>query len=196
VSTLFSLAGHIAGAWATATELAPLLLVPALVWGIRTAIELLDRLACLAQLTYRAGRAVGAVWFRHGLPLLLAAADLISALLAEINWAEVRSIVREGLALVAAAVITSVIEGHRLLIKVSAAIGRRYSQLLVRERSATNANAAVITAEATVPAPPVVHPLLELADELLALPHRELQALAGSRRKAPKRELVRLALAC
>lgn len=187
MSTLFSLAGHIAGAWATATELAPLLLVPAIVWGIRSAIELLDRLARLAQLTYRAGRAAGAVWFRHSLPLLLAAADLISALLAEIDWAEVRSIVRQGLALLAAAVITAAIEGRRLLIAVSAAIGRRYAALVVRQPAAAPG--------ALHPAAPAVHPLQALADELLALPHRELQAVTGCRRKAPKSELVRLALA-
>jgi len=46
------------------------------------------------------------------------------------------------------------------------------------------------------PAPPLEHPLIELADTLQALPQRELMALVGTRRRLPKRQLAALLVAC
>lgn len=191
---MFTTIHTITGAWATATELAPLLLVPAAVWGLRTTLELLDRLAVAVRCTYAAGRACGRVWFRHGLPLLLAAADAISAVLAEIDWAEVIAIVRQGLVLVLAAVIITGITGHRLLLTASAALGRRYAGL----PAPTAAPAAVAPVPVAAPAAervvaavtPLQHPLAALADELMLCTRRELNALTGSRRRCSKAELV------
>lgn len=52
--------------------------------------------------------------------------------------------------------------------------------------------------EAVLPAPaaPMAHPLAELAVELEAMSCRQLQQLTGCRRKAAKRQLIALALAC
>lgn len=47
-----------------------------------------------------------------------------------------------------------------------------------------------------VPAAPMAHPLAELAVELEAMSCRQLQQLTGCRRKAAKRQLIALALAC
>ncbi len=45
-------------------------------------------------------------------------------------------------------------------------------------------------------APPMVHPLQALAAELQALSCRQLMALAGTRRKLPKTQLIALVAAC
>ena len=94
-------------AWATATELLPLFLIPAAVWGLRTALELVDSLAAMARWTYRAGRFMGRLWFAYGQPALLAAADLVSAIAAEIDWQEVKQIVTQGIRILVAAVIAT-----------------------------------------------------------------------------------------
>jgi len=52
-------------------------------------------------------------------------------------------------------------------------------------------------APAPAAAPPLQHPLIVLADALVALPQRELMAMAGTRRRLPKRHLVeQLVAAC
>jgi hypothetical protein len=57
------------------------------------------------------------------------------------------------------------------------------------------APAPVATAPAA--APPQQHPITLLADALVALPQRELMAMAGTRRRLPKRHLVeQLVAAC
>lgn len=131
MTTLFTAAASLQSAWATAVELAPLLLVPAAVWAIRIALEAADALARAAQLTYRAGRAAGRFWYAHGLPALLAAADGISWLIAQIDWQQVAGIVRQGLVLLTAAVITAAITARQLLIAGSAALGRWYAARLL-----------------------------------------------------------------
>lgn len=104
--TILHTAQTITTAWATATELLPLILIPAAVWGLRTAFEIVDRLAAAARFTYRAGRFTGRLWFTYGLPALLAAADLVSAIAAEIDWQEVKQIVTTMARILIAAVIT------------------------------------------------------------------------------------------
>ena len=107
MSTILHTAHAITTAWATATELLPLILIPAAVWGLRTALEVVDHLAAAARFTYRAGRFTGRLWFTYGLPALLAAADLVSAIAAEINWKEVKEIVTSMARILIAAVITA-----------------------------------------------------------------------------------------
>jgi len=183
----------ITGAWATATELAPLLMIPALAWGIRTLLEIVDRLAVAARWTYRAGRLAGRLWFAYGQPALLKAADAISWALAQVDWQEVAAIVRQGLVVIAAAVITASIEAHRLLIAGSAALGRRYAALLVPAEPAA-APAAAIEPAADAPAAPAIEPA-----PIAPLPPVTLADLAAVAAEAleplPVKELRRLARA-
>jgi len=142
----------------------------------------IDRLAAAVRFTYAAGRFCGRCWFRYGQPALLAAADGISWLLAQIDWAEVRGTVADGARVLIAAVITVAITAQPLLVRCSAAIGRRYAALLVRA--------------ADEPAPaPLQHPLVALAAELEQLTCKELRALTGCRRKTSKAQLIAMALA-
>ena len=133
----------------------------------------LDRLASLIRSTYAAGRAVGTLWFRYGQPALLAAADGISWLLAQIDWAEVRAV---GLAAGRAAlalVITVAAALHAGLIAVSAAMGHRYAALL-----APAAPAAL---------PPTVRGLRALARE---------RGIPAKRWKSARKAELQLLLAC
>jgi len=95
----------------------------------------LDRLAAAIRFTYRAGRAVGTVWFRYVVPAVLVLADGISWINAQIDWVEVRDIVIAGLKVVIAAVITAGVTALPLLIKTSAVMGRFYAALVVRTAS-------------------------------------------------------------
>jgi len=149
----------------------------------------LDRLAAAIRFTYRCGHAVGTAWFRWGLPALLAAADAISAVLAEIDWIEVRDTVIAGLKVLIAATITLAITAHQLLIQLSAALGRAYAALTVREAPASK---AVVTAQ---PCAPAVHPLALVAAGLEPLSHRQLQVITGCRRRVAKQQLIAAALA-
>lgn len=191
MSTLFTLAGQIAGAWATATALAPLLAIPAAVWGIRTAFEIADRLAAAARFTYRAGRVCGRVWFTYGLPALLQIADAISWAIAQVDWQEVAAIVRQGLIVIAAAVITAGQLAIPTLERLSAALGRRYAALLVPAEPAAPAPApgpAAVALEVREPEPAArALPAITLAD-LAALAAAALEPL-------PVAELRRLARA-
>jgi hypothetical protein len=148
MSNLFTIAGQIAGAWATAAELLPLLAVPAAVWGIRLALEALDALARAAQLTYAAGRAAGRLWFAHGQPALLAAADGISWLIAEIDWAEAMATAAAAGRAALALAITAAMQAHHLLIAGSARMGRLYAALLVPATTAPAAPAPAPVAPA------------------------------------------------
>jgi hypothetical protein len=144
----------------------------------------LDRLAAAIRFTYRCGHAVGTAWFRWGLPALLAAADAISWINSQIDWAEVRDTVIAGLKVLIAAAITLAITAHQLLIQLSAALGRAYAALTVRQPIVT-----------TAPAAPAVHPLALVAAGLEPLSHRQLQAITGCRRRVAKQQLIAAALA-
>ena len=54
------------------------------------ALMALDRLAAAIRFTYTAGRFTGRMWFTYGVPAVLATADFISWLIAQIDWAEAR----------------------------------------------------------------------------------------------------------
>ncbi|MEY4443738.1 MAG: hypothetical protein RL442_2738 [Pseudomonadota bacterium] len=146
----------------------------------------LDRIAAAIRTVYSAGRCCGRIWFRHGQPALLAAADAVSWLLSQIDWAEVRATVAAGARVLIAAVITLALTAHQLVITTSAAMGRRYAALLTAPAPAAMAPAALA---------PLQHPLATVATELELLTRRELQALTGCRRKLPKAQLVTLAVA-
>jgi hypothetical protein len=81
------------------------------------------------------------------------------------------------------------VEGRRLLITASAALGRRYSAALA------SAPSPVVVVASAPSAPPIAHPLAVVAASLEALTCRELRALTGTRRKLRKAELIALALA-
>lgn len=179
----------ITGAWATATELAPLLMVPALVWGIRTLLEIVDRLAVAARWTYRAGRLAGRLWFAYGQPALLKAADAISWALAQVDWQEVAAIVRQGLVVIAAAATAAAQLAIPTLERLSAAMGRCYAALLVPTTTpAAEAPAApagqvlaAVAAEVITPAAEAITLAAlaaEAAEALAPLPVKELRRRA------------------
>ena len=130
MSTLISVATQLATAWTAATELLPLLAIPAAVWGLRVTFELLDHAAAAARYAYAAGRFCGRAWYVHGVPVVLAAADFISAVNAEIDWHEVRLVARQTLVTVAAMCVAAAITAHSLLIRFSAALGRWCAHLI------------------------------------------------------------------
>ena len=120
MSTLFTLASSVAGAWGTAVELLPLLAIHAAVRGLRVTFELLDHAAAAARYVYAAGRFCGRLWYRYAQPAFLAAADFISAVLAEIDWQKVASTINHGLRFVVAMCIASAAYLHEAVICISA----------------------------------------------------------------------------
>lgn len=134
-SSMFTTITTITGAWATATELAPLLLVPAAIWGVRTAFELLDHIAAAARFTYATGRAAGRLWFTYGQPAFLAAADAVSWVIAQIDWAEVAQVLRHGTAAVIAACAVLTASVHTLLVGGSENLGKAYAALIAAPAS-------------------------------------------------------------
>jgi hypothetical protein len=204
MSTLLHAAALIEGAAATITT------IWAALGEIVTAGALLlalDRLAAAIRTTYAAGRWCGGIWFRYGQPALLAAADGISWLLSQIDWAEVRATVAAGARVLIAAVVTLALTAHQLVIATSAAMGKRYAALLSADANAPITPATVQTHQALVvlaeapaaPIPaataPLQHPLTAVAAELEHLTHRQLQALTGCRRKSSKAQLITMAVA-
>lgn len=107
-----------------------------------------------------------------------------------IDWAEVGAIVLEGLQVL---IVLTLLAGRATrrawdaLVPTSEALGRSYSRWLV---PATEA------AQAAAPAAPAIHPLAVLATELEQLTRTELQALACTRRRLAKAQLISLTLAC
>lgn len=105
----------------------------------------------------------------------------------QIDWTEVGAIVLHGLQVLVVLTLLAGRGARRLwdqLPAFSERMGKAYSRLVVR------------TAEQVATAPqPVVSPLVTMAQELEQLTVRELMAIAGTRRKLAKRELVAMALA-
>ena len=95
------------------------------------ALMALDRLAAAIRFTYTAGRFTGRLWYTYGVPAVLAAADFISWLNSQIDWADVRSGVIEGLRIFIALAITVCIQSYVLLLNTSERLGRWYSALIV-----------------------------------------------------------------
>jgi len=112
-----------------------------------------------------------------------AAGTVARYLIHEIDWQEVAALVLDCLTALA---ILSLLAGRACrrawdaLPGLSEALGRWYARLLV--------------AAAPV-APPAVHPLVTLADELEQLTCRELRGLVSTRRRMAKRELIELVMA-
>ena len=104
---------------------------------------------------------------------------------AHIDWREVGAVVLHGLQVLIVFVLLAGRLTRRLwdhLPTVSEGLGCWYASLLTQS-------------QAWPAAPAVVHPLAELAMQLEQLTSRELRALAGVRRKLPKRQLVALLVA-
>jgi hypothetical protein len=102
-----------------------------------------------------------------------------------IDWAEVAAIVLHGLQVLIVLALLAGRGARRLwdgLPGFSERIGKAYAALLVG-------------AVETVQIAAAIHPLATLAAELEQLTRAELQAMAGTRRKLSKRQLVALMLA-
>ena len=108
-----------------------------------------------------------------------------------IDWAEVAQIVIEGLQVLIVLTLLAGRYSRRAwdqLPVLSERLGRWYAALLVPA-------AAPTTTPVAAPMAPIEHPLAVLATELEQLSRRELQALAGCRRKVAKGQLIAMALA-
>lgn len=121
--------------------------------------HLADALAHAAQLAYRTGRAYGRVWFSYGLPALLAAADGASWLLAQIDWAEVAATVRAGLAVLVAATVTGAQLAIPALCAASERLGKAYAAVVVGGTAtpapAIEAAPVAVTTTTAAPAAPI-----------------------------------------
>lgn len=147
----------------------------------------LDRLAVAIRFTYRAGFLVGTIWHRYGVPATIKTADAVSWLIAQVDWAEVRSNVAEMLRILLALTITAAIWSRQALIAMSAALGRRYAALIAQPQRSTDQHPI---------AAPVVHPLALMAEELGSLSCKQLRSEFGLRLKTSKVKLIGAALAC
>jgi hypothetical protein len=112
--------------------------------------------------------------------------NFLITLNAQINWTEVRDIVREGLTIVVAAVITIGIMAIPTLVKYSEALGQRYAALLVKEPVTPAIEAAPVAPVAVAPAP-----VTTTVNQLRALARKELGSgtkIAGRRIAQAKRQ--------
>lgn len=139
----------------------------------------LDRLAAAIRFTYKAGVFAGRILW----PVVHAAVAGLRWLERNIDWAEVFATVLAGLKVVIAGLIAAAINGHQLLIRASATLGRVYASLVVREAAATPA------------IPPALHPLAAIAAELETMPAKQLRSALRIRRRYGKAQLVEMALA-
>ena len=135
----------------------------------------LDKLATAIRWTYAAGKFTGRLWFTYGLPALLFIADGISAINAQIDWAEAAATVRDSFAVIAAAVITA--------------------SAYIREWH-TNWVGSVEWTAPKAPATPAINPLLEIAFDLEELSCKQIRSQFGLKQKTSKTKLIGAALAC
>jgi hypothetical protein len=181
---LEALALTAARVWAAAGEL---LTAGAILWA-------LDALARSIRLTYSMGRATGRLLW----PVLHGLARGGRWFFRTVDWPTVAAVVVDCLKALAVLCWLVAVEGRRLLITASAALGRRYSAALASAPSpvvVTDRPPVVVTASPVVVVAPSPHPLAVVAASLEALTCKELRALTGTRRKLPKASLVALALA-
>jgi hypothetical protein len=173
--------------WAAAGEL---LTAGAILWA-------LDSLARSIRLAYSMGRTTGRLLW----PALHGLAAGGRWFFRTVEWPTVAAVVIDCLKALAVLCWLVAVEGRRLLITASAALGRRYSAALASAPSLVVADPLPVVASPVAIASPVVvvapspHPLAVVAASLEALTCKELRALTGTRRKARKAELVALALA-
>lgn len=135
----------------------------------------LDKLATAIRWTYAAGKFTGHLWFTYGLPALLFIADGISAISAQIDWAETAATVRNSFAVIAATVITA--------------------SVYVREWH-TNWVGSVEWTEPKAPATPAINPLLQIALDLEELSCKQIRSQFGLKQKTNKSKLIAIAMAC
>ena len=133
-------------------------------------LMVLDKVAVAVRFTYRAGRFVGRLWFTYGVPAVLATADAISWLNAQIDWAFVAGTVVDCFKVIAAALFTVV----TLLWDAR----RRY-----------------LAANTAAPVAPAINPLATIADNLHTLTRKELMAIVGTKRRLSKQQLITLLVA-
>jgi hypothetical protein len=133
----------------------------------------LDRIAAAIRTTYQAGALIGRV--------LWPAIHWSAAVLRIIDWRLVGAVMLDTAKALAVLAWVATVQGHRLLMATSEALGRCYAALL---------------AVPVAPVKPVAHPLVALALGLEALSCRELRALIGTRRRCSKAQLIAMALAC
>jgi hypothetical protein len=155
--------------WAAAGEL---ITAGAILWA-------LDALARAIRAAYGLGRATGRILW----PVIHAVTAAARWAHARIDWREVALIVAHGLKVLAVFAYVAAVEGRRLLIAGSAALGRWYAG-----RLAPVAPVVIV--------PPAVHPMALIAGEMQDLTCRQLQAITGCRRKVRKAHLIALAVAC
>ena len=175
---LEALALTVARLWAVAGEL---LTAGAILWA-------LDALARSIRLVYSMGRTTGRLLW----PALHALAAGGRWFFRTVDWPTVAAVVIDCLKALAVLCWLVAVEGRRLLIAASAALGRRYAAALAPSAPSP---AMVAPAPSAPSAPPIAHPLAVMAASLEALTCRELRALTGTRRKLSKASLVALALA-
>lgn len=111
----------------------------------------------------------------------------------QIDWAEVRAIVLQGLQVTIVLLLLAGRWARRAwdaLPALSEQLGRRYARLLLGKPVAIAVTPAVLVPAASAP---IV--TRRTAAELALLSNRELRELVGVRRKLAKRQLIELALA-
>lgn len=152
--------------------------ITSLVTGVELVTELLsaavllmalDKLAVAIRWTYKAGRFTGRLWFSYGVPTVLAVADGISWLNAQIDWQTAASVFVDCLKVIAAAFITAVTltcDAHKRWI------------------------GSIDWSMPSAPVAPAISPLFEMAADLELLTSKQLKTITGSRRRVAKRELV------
>lgn len=134
----------------------------------------LDKLATAIRWTYAAGKFTGRLWFTYGLPALLFIADGISAINAQIDWAEAAATVRDSFAVIAAAVITA--------------------SAYIREWH-TNWVGSVEWTAPKAPATPAINPLFQIATDLEELSCKQIRSQFGLKQKTSKARLIGAVLA-
>ena len=106
-----------------------------------------------------------------------------------INWAEVAQIVIQGLKVLVVLALLAGRGARRLwdgLPGFSERIGKAYAALLVPHETVQSVQAPIATPQRA----PHLQALEFELEQLMATPHRQLMAMAGTRRKLSKRQLV------
>jgi len=134
----------------------------------------LDKLATAIRWTYAAGKFTGRLWFTYGLPALFFIADGISAINAQIDWAETAATVRDSLAVIAAAGLTAF--------------------MFIREWHADWVGSIEWPAP-QAPAAPIINPLMDLAESMNELTCKQIRTQFGLKQKTRKSDLIAIAIA-
>ena len=136
----------------------------------------LDKLATAIRWTYAAGKFAGRIWFTYGLPAFLFIADGISAVCAQIDWQEAAATVRDSLAVITAAGITTAVYVH--------------------EWHADWVGSIDWAAKPAPLAAPVINPLMDIAASLESLSCKQIRTQFGLKQKTSKAKLIAMAMAC